>query len=175
MAKGISTPPKERINIKYKPDINSKEEVELPFRMMMIGDYTQREDDTKLKDRVPVEIESKGDFAKVLKKQNLELKIQVPNKLANDSEDNISTIGDVIEKNKVGEELTVSLKIESMKDFKPDSIAKQVPVLNDLLELREALRALRSPLGSMSDFRKEIQTKLGSEESTSQLLDEIKG
>lgn len=175
MAREISTPPKERINIKYKPDINSKEEVELPFRLMMIGDYTQREDETKLKDRTPIEIQNKGDFSKILKKQNLSLDINVPNKLSADSGDNLSTIGDVIEKRQVGDELKINLTIEGMKDFKPDSIAKQVPVLNDLLELREALKALRGPLGSMSEFRKEIAAKLDSQDSRDQLLGEITG
>ena len=45
--------------------------------------------------------------------------------------------------------LGISLKIESMADFSPDNIAKQVPELNKLLELREALLALKGPMGNI--------------------------
>lgn len=40
-------------------------------------------------------------------------------------------------------ELNVNLDVKSLQDFSPDSIARQVPELNKLLELREALVALK--------------------------------
>ena len=51
----------------------------------------------------------------------------------------------------------ISLKIESMADFSPDNIAKQVPELNKLLELREALLALKGPMGNIPAFRNKLQ------------------
>ena len=43
MSKEGSVAPKERVNITYKPAIgNAKEEVELPLKLLMLGDYTQR-------------------------------------------------------------------------------------------------------------------------------------
>lgn len=43
MSKEGSVAPKERVNITYKPAIgNAKEEVELPLKMLMLGDYTMR-------------------------------------------------------------------------------------------------------------------------------------
>ena len=45
MANEGSVAPKERVNIVYKPATgDAKEEVELPLKMLMIGDYTGRPD-----------------------------------------------------------------------------------------------------------------------------------
>ena len=47
--------------------------------------------------------------------------------------------------------------LTSMADFSPDNIAKQVPQLNKLLELREALIALKGPMGNIPAFRNKLQ------------------
>ena len=45
MSKEGSVAPKERVNITYKPAVgNAKEEVELPLKLLMVGDYTMRPD-----------------------------------------------------------------------------------------------------------------------------------
>ena len=46
MSKEVSVAPKERVNIKFKPATgNVKEEVELPLKLLMVGDFTGRADD----------------------------------------------------------------------------------------------------------------------------------
>ena len=57
MAKDGSVAPKERINIVYKPATNMDEEIELPFKMMVMGDFTGRADDTPLEDRSRINID----------------------------------------------------------------------------------------------------------------------
>ncbi|WP_195913637.1 type VI secretion system contractile sheath small subunit, partial [Salmonella enterica] len=74
---------------------------------------------------------------------------------------------------KDGDEMNISLEIKSLNDFSPDSVAKQVPELNKLLELREALTALKGPLGNLPAFRAQLQALLENEESREQLLREI--
>ncbi|MNL71627.1 hypothetical protein D3C87_1968060 [compost metagenome] len=69
--------------------------------------------------------------------------------------------------------MTVSLKIDSLNDFTPEAIVRQTPELNKLLELREALVALKGPLGNMPAFRKAIQGVLGDDETREKLLAEI--
>ena len=82
MSKKGTVAPKERVNIVYKTDIGgAQEEVELPLKMLMLGDYTGREDDTPLEDRKPINID-KDNFNDVLKQQNIELSISVPDKLS---------------------------------------------------------------------------------------------
>src|SRR5262245_41413826 len=142
MAKEGSVAPRERVNIIYKPATgDAQEEVELPLKLLMMGDYTGRADSTPLEDREPINID-KDNFNKVMKEQNLAATVQVPNRLAE----------------KDGEEMAVNLKFETLKDFGPESIVNQVPELKKLLELRQQLTALKGPLGNVPEFRKKIQS-----------------
>lgn len=157
MAKEGSVAPKERVNIVYKPATGgAQEEVELPLKLMMLGDYTLRSDDTPLEEREVVDID-KDNFNKVLSEQNLGLDMNVANKLSGEEND----------------EMSVSLKFDSMKDFDPENVARQVPELNKMLELREALTALKGPLGNVPAFRKMIQSVLTDEDAREKLLSEL--
>lgn len=60
-----------------------------------------------------------------------------------------------------------------MKDFSPDSVAKQVPELNQLLELRKALQALKGPVGNVPAFRKAIQELLKDDATRAQIMQEL--
>ena len=52
MAKDGSVAPKERINIVYKAATgDAKEDIELPNKIVMLGDYTLREEEDDLQDR----------------------------------------------------------------------------------------------------------------------------
>ena len=52
MAKEGSVAPKERVNIVYRPATgDAKEEIELPLKLLVIGDFTQRPDDRMVEER----------------------------------------------------------------------------------------------------------------------------
>ncbi|MBI3776776.1 MAG: type VI secretion system contractile sheath small subunit [Gammaproteobacteria bacterium] len=156
MAKEGSVAPKERINIVYKPSTgDAKEEIELPLKLLIIGDFTQRQDDTQLESRPMINID-KDNFNDVLRGQNLNLSVNVANTLAGD-----------------GGELPVHLKIQTLKDFDPESVARQVPELNKMLELREALMALRGPLGNVPAFRRRLQNIVSDEQTRTKLMTEL--
>ncbi|MCP3850235.1 MAG: type VI secretion system contractile sheath small subunit [Gammaproteobacteria bacterium] len=157
MAKEGSVAPKERINIKYSPSTgDSKEEVELPFKVMVMGDFTQQDDERPVEERKPINID-KDNFNEVLSKQNLSIDLNVDDKLTDED----------------GSELGVNLSFNSLKDFEPESIVRQVPELNKMLELREALVALKGPLGNVPAFRKEIQAVLDDASKKEQLMSEL--
>ena len=159
MAKEGSVAPRERVNIVYKSATGgAQEEKELPLRLLMLGDYTLKTDERQLEDRKPISVD-KNNFGEVLKNQNLELSFGVRNTLV-DEED---------------AELPVSLKIESLKDFEPESIARNVPELAKLLELREALTALKGPLGNFPAFRKKIESIVSDQGTRDTILQEISG
>ncbi|GAA0783524.1 type VI secretion system contractile sheath small subunit [Roseibium denhamense] len=161
MSKESSVAPKERVNIKYKPATgDAKEEVELPLKLVMLGDYTMRPDDTPVEDRELISI-NKDNFNEVMKGHDLKLDLSTENKLVDPVE---------------GEEdpkLAVSLKFDSLADFSPEAVVRQTPELNKLLELREALVALKGPLGNVPAFRKAIQNVLGDDAAREKLLAEL--
>lgn len=155
--KNGSVAPKERINITYVPATNGEqEEVELPLRLLVTGDFLGREEETALEDRIPVRID-KDNFNNVMAEKNLGLKENVPNVLSEGADDT----------------LHIDLKFRSIDDFSPDAVARQIPELNKLLELREALVALKGPLGNVPAFRKQLQTMLGDESARSKLAKEL--
>jgi len=157
MGKEGSVAPKERVNIVYKPATgNAQEEVELPLKIMMMGDYTRRADDTPLEERKTINID-KDNFNEVMAKQNLEIALNVPDKLSGDA----------------GSEMAVKLKFRKLSDFEPEAVVNQVPELRQLLELRSALAALKGPLGNIPAFRKKIQGLLGDTEGRGRLMKEL--
>ena len=158
MAKEGSVAPKERVNIVYRPATgDAKEEIELPLKLLVVGDFTSSPDDRMVEEREPINID-KDNFNEVLKAQNLGLDLTVPNKLSDDPD----------------AELNVSVKFESIKDFEPEAIAKNTPELNKLLELREALNSLKGPMSNRPEFRKKIQELIKDEAAREQLLKELK-
>jgi type VI secretion system protein ImpB len=157
MAKEGSVAPRERVNIVYKPATgDAQEEVELPLKLLMIGDYTGRKDDRTVEDRKPINVD-KDNFDEVLKSHNLEVQMSVADQLSGEK----------------GAEMSVKLSFKKLSDFGPEAIVNQVPELKKLLELRGALTALKGPLGNVPAFRKKIQGLLGDETARKKLLDEL--
>jgi type VI secretion system protein ImpB len=161
MAKGIrkdgSVAPRERINIVYKPATDgAEEEVELPMRFLVMGDFTGREEETPIEEREPINVD-KDNFNEVLAAQDVGVDVNVPNKLSDEESD----------------ELGVSLKFKHINDFAPDSITQQVPELKALTELRDALSALKGPLGNLPKFRKRLEAILDDPEAQKRLLKEL--
>ena len=170
MAKEGSVAPKERINIKYSPSTgDSKEEIELPFKVMVMGDFTQQKDDRPVEERKSINI-NKDNFNEVLSKQNLEIDLNVADKLSTAVSGHSSNEESSDEESP---ELSINLAFKTLKDFEPESIVRQVPELNKLLALREALVALKGPLGNVPAFRKEIQSVLADEAKKQQLMSEL--
>src|SRR5271167_860586 len=108
-----------RVHITYKVETGKAIEIkELPFVMGVLGDLTGQPDKplAALKDRKFVEI-NPDNFDSVLKGMAPHLAFSVANKLSDDP--NAGQIG-------------VNLKFESLDDFSPENVAKQVGPLKDL-------------------------------------------
>jgi type VI secretion system protein ImpB len=156
MAKEGSVAPKERVNIVYKPATgDAQAEVELPLKILMMGDYTMRDDNTPLEERKPINID-KDNFNDVMAKQSLTINANVADKLSDG-----------------GGEMAVTLRFNSLADFGPEGVVNQVPELRKLLELRTALNALKGPLGNIPAFRKKIQGLLGDADGRQKLMSEL--
>lgn len=122
-----------RVQITYDVEIGDAIEMkELPFVMGVLGDLTGQPEQplAALKERKFVEI-NPDNFDTVLKGMQPHLAYSVANKLSDGDND---------------AQLKVDLKFESLDDFSPENVAKQVEPLRELLELRTRLSDLRGSL-----------------------------
>lgn len=157
MSKEGSVAPKERINIKYIPATgDAQAEVELPLKTLVVGDFKGHAEQTPLEERATVTVD-KNNFEAVMRESELKITTTVKNKLSDDE----------------NTDLPVELNFKSLGDFAPDAVATQVPELKKLIELREALVALKGPLGNIPAFRDRLQSLLNSDESREKLLAEL--
>ena len=132
--------PPARVNLFLEvQDGGAQKKKELPLRTLVLGEYTGREDNTPLEERKPISV-NKDNFESVMKSMDVQASIVVPDHLKG---------GD--------EELKVDLTFDSMKSFKPEDVARQVPALNRLLAMRNLLQDLRNRVVSTSDFRKQLE------------------
>ena len=158
MASESSIAPKERVNIRYKPATgDAREEIELPHKLLVLGDFTMRPDETPLGERKRIDI-NKDNFNEVMRSQQLSLNLKVKDRLSNDAD-----AGD----------MAVSLNVGTLKDFEPEQVAKSVPEVRKLLELRAALTALKGPLGNMPSFRRAIERILADDELRKKMVEEL--
>jgi type VI secretion system protein ImpB len=138
MAKESSIAPEERINIIYKSVKDGEVQGELPLNILVLGDFKGRPDEQLLEDRQLMQISSKEDFRRELAAQHVTLELSVPDRLT-DTPD---------------QTLNVRLKFNSMADFGPEGILRQVPALQELKRQRDALSGLKSPLENQPSFRR---------------------
>lgn len=131
--------PPSRVNIRYVKDTGgATEEIELPLKLLVVGDFDMRDDETPLEDRERVGIDS-SNFGNVLKEKKLGLELVVPNALAGEGD------------------MPVNLKFESLSDFSPTGVAEQVPELKTMLEVRNLLKDLKARVISNREFRKQLE------------------
>jgi len=157
MAKEASVAPKERVNIVYRPATgDAKEEVELPLKILVTSDFTGSADSRTVEDRKPINID-KDNFDDVLAASKVKADIIVPNKLSSEPD----------------AQMSVSLDFNKIKDFDPDAIIQKVPELKQLMGLRDALKALKGPLGNVPEFRKRIQDIVKDEGARERLIKEL--
>lgn len=142
--------PPSRINIRYVKDTGrAQEAVELPLKLLVLGDFTMREDDTLVEERERVQVNANS-FDSFLKEQNLKLSFMVPNRLSGIEDD----------------EFQVHLDIESMADFTPDQLVEKVPKLKQMLEVRQLLTDLKARVITNRKFRLELDKLLAKSKDT---------
>ena len=148
--------PKARVNIKL--DLHTggaQKKVELPLKLMVMGDYSNGKEVRPLSEREKVNI-NKNNFNSVLAEFSPSLNLTVENTLAGDrSEENIS------------------LNFNEMKDFEPEQVARQIPQLRAMLAMRNLLRDLKSNLLDNATFRKELEIILKDDHLSDDLRAEL--
>jgi type VI secretion system protein ImpB len=133
----------QRVKVSILPSSDAKESVELDYRLLIPGNFSKSEPGSlgMIKDRRLRTISRKGDFQKVLKDINPNLKLTVANKLSDDPE----------------AKMEVDLNFQDMKDFHPDEIVKKVEPLKQLLDARERLKQLKLAVLKDANLKKAIE------------------
>lgn len=131
--------PPSRVNIRYVKDTGgAQEELELPLKLLVLGDFTMKDDATPLEERSRVSID-KNNFGAVFKDHKLSVDLVVPNTLAGEGD------------------LALKLDFQSLDDFTPTGIAGKIPELAMMLEARNLLKDLKAKVISNRDFRKHLE------------------
>jgi type VI secretion system protein ImpB len=152
-----SVAPRERVNIVYEAAAGgAQQEKELPLKLLVLGDFSGRREPTPLEDRAATAI-AKETFDEVLAARDVALSASVPDRLSREE----------------GGSLELALRFRALADFSPELLARAVPQLARLLALRDALSALKGPLGNSPAFRRRIQDLLADPAARPALLDEV--
>ncbi|MFQ1011699.1 type VI secretion system contractile sheath small subunit [Gilliamella apicola] len=148
--------PAARVNIELDLHTGgSKKKVELPLKILSVGDYGHGKDKRTLSEKEKVSI-NKNNFDAVLKDFKPEVALTVPNTLADD-----------------GSDVNVNISFESMNDFSPEQVAKKIPQLRSLLAMRNLLRDLKSNLLDNATFRYELEKIVKDEQLSDELRAEL--
>ena len=148
-----------RVNISYDVETGGAIETkELPFLMGVLADLSGNPAEAlpRLKDRKFVEI-NPDNFDSVLKSMKPRVQFTVANKLNPES----------------GGKIGVDLTFESLDDFNPEAVAKNVGPLKQLLELRTKLADLRGSLQGNDKLEEILQSTLNNADAMKKLESEV--
>lgn len=150
--------PKSRITLVYRTQINGqKEDVKLPFRVVVLGDFslgssTDRQVDLEERKMRSVTGSNINDL---MKDMGMSLSFDVADK--------VSTDGDG--------RLQVNLPIDRMKSFHPDEIVHHVPKLKALMLLRKLLLEMQSDIDNRKELRRKLYELFSDKEQLQKLLE----
>lgn len=96
--------------------------------MLVAGDFSHGQETAPLSERKKVNL-NKNNFDAVLSEYSPKVSLTVKNTLAGD-----------------GSEENIRLTFQSMKDFSPEQVSRQIPQLKAMLSMRNLLRDLKANL-----------------------------
>jgi type VI secretion system protein ImpB len=149
---------KPRVHITYEVETEGAVVLkELPFVVGVLGDFSGNPTEKlkPLKDRKFVQID-RDNINDVMKRMTPGLNMKVENTLKGD-----------------GSEMAVQLKFDSMEDFEPANVAKQVEPLRKLLETRDKLRDLLTKVDRSEDLENVLEGVLKNTEDLKKMASDL--
>lgn len=155
--------PKSRITLKYRTTINGqKEDVKLPFRMVVLGDFSQGSSTDRQEDFDERQMRSVtgSNLNELMADMGMSLSLEVADKVSADGQGRMN----------------IQLPITGMKSFNPDEIVNHVPKLQALLLLRKLLMEMQADIDNRKELRRTIYELFSNKEQLQKLLqsDELK-
>lgn len=152
--------PKSRLTLRYKTEVNGQpEDVTLPMRVLVEGDLSlgsSKDRAVDLEERRLRNLDGTNTDA-VMKDMGISLKFAVNNRV--DPEN--------------GEDMNVELPIDSMKSFSPDEVARHVPKVKGLLQMKKLLEEVISNVDNRKEFRKLLNELMGNEEALAKVMAQL--
>ena len=150
--------PNSRLMINYETQVDGVlKKKELPYRVLVVGDLSKgRSDDAKKEfaDRQVRRIKNGVD--RTLDDMNISFDFEAPNFVSKDPSN-----------------LKVDYKIQSIKDFRPDAVAKKVPEIRALLEMKEILASFAKDIENNRNLKKVIDMIFSNEQELEALKKKI--
>lgn len=146
--------PKSRLTLRYRTDVDGeKADMELPFRLMVMGDFSQgtsKDQKTPLEQRQIRNFDGKN-LNSVMADMGMSVEVSVPNRIDGNGE------------------VDVRLPITSMRSFEPEAIIEAVPKMKALLRLRKVLNEVQGNMDNRREFR-DLVRQLGSNPEAAEAL-----
>ena len=158
---------KARVHITYEVDTgDATEKKELPFLMGVVGDFSGQ----------PMKLNSSGEYEPVKLKGLRERKFTEIDRDINDVLKQMTPGVSMEVENTLkgdGTSMKVNLAFGSMKDFEPAQVAKQVPALKNLLDVRAQLSELLTKADVSSNLEATLEEVLKNTENVKALAGEL--
>ncbi|MBF0527988.1 MAG: type VI secretion system contractile sheath large subunit [Deltaproteobacteria bacterium] len=144
---------RERVRIVY-PSVRSGVtiEVELPLKLIVLGDFTRRFDETLLEERRPISV-TRDNFNEVMDGFGLRLQVSVRNWFLDQNQP----------------DTTLTLTFSRLADFEPTALAARIPELESYRLARPWLLKLRGVLGPNQPLSRKLEALVSDTEITSGL------
>lgn len=153
--------PKSRITLTYRTTINGEQEaVDLPLRMLMLGDFSLGSSEDRKVDLDARKLRSVNgrNLNELMADMKMSVNFQVPNRINPDVE----------------ADLNVELPITKMKSFHPDEIVNHVPKLKALRLLKKLLLEMQSSIDNQKALRNMVYELFSNKEALKAVLAELK-
>lgn len=155
--------PKSRITLVYRTKINGQpEDVKLPFRVVVLGDFSQgssKDRQLDLDERAMRSVTG-SNINELMKDMGMSISFEVDDKVSADGQG----------------KMQVELPIDRMKSFHPDEIVHHVPKLKALMLLRKLMMEMQSDIDNRKELRRTLYELFSNKEQLQKLLesDELK-
>lgn len=150
--------PKSRITLVYRTNISGQEEeVNLPFRVLTLGDFslgTSKDRKVDLEERKLRSVTATN-LNELMKDMEMSLELDVEDKVGGDGQGRMQ----------------VKLPIDRMKSFHPDEIVNHVPKLKALMLLRKLLVEMQADIDNKKQVRQQLYELYSKPEERKKLLE----
>ncbi|MDR1577559.1 MAG: type VI secretion system contractile sheath small subunit [Deltaproteobacteria bacterium] len=152
-----NAPNNERVQIVYKSQVDQSErEVELPFKLLVLGNFSQSANDASIEDRDPIMV-TKENFDAVLKSMGIKLDLLVENRLAKEATTPIR----------------LSLAFNRLEDFEPHRLTRQVAPLKKLVDLSQSLVKTKKILATKPTVLEKLKSILADSDKKQQFMEQL--